>query len=1058
VTYALTLLSRVAYHDREVAGPRLRGLLALLAGDLATGCGTRRLIEGLWPDEQPENPGKALQILVSRARSQLDTELIVNTATGYRLDLDEDEIDATAVVARAAASARSARAGDHEEALAAAESALAAWDGPPDAEPEAGDPLAELRAERAETYWSLVRGRALALSRLGRSGEAIEPLAELARHRPRDEELLLELLRSEAAELGPSAALARYETYRRSLRDELGADPGDALQAAYQQLLHAGLPAVRQGVSHEPNQLLGRGDDVAGVADLLRTSRVVSIVGVGGLGKTRVAHAVSRQAEQRVVHVVGLAGLTSESEVVGEVATALGVGEARRASVGSFSGRSDAVAGIVGALGPAPALLVLDNCEHVLGGVVDLVHALVPTTSDLRILTTSRAPLGLTSEAVYRLPELAEPAAVALFEQRARAARPGIDLPVDLVAQLCRRLDGLPLGIELAAARTRVLSVAEIADRLEDRFALLRGAPRDVPERHQTLQAVVDWSWALLEPRAQAAMRALATFPDGFTADAARRVLDEADRADPLRILEDLVDQSLLQVVEVGSGTRFRMLETVREFSAARRDDAGETALVTDRFLAWARDVGVAEHDGIFRADAFPSAERIRVEQDNLMRAVRVALVREDGATVAALTAALAGLWAVDANYTRMLTLVGETGWLLSHYHPEPEQVEVLRSAVTQSATNIFLLQGPRATRALATLRRLPPATPSTVIGALSILLCSTSTDPTAASLRELCERPEPLLAGVANCAASYIWESEGEPDAALDAARRMLDAVDGQSNPWIRVGAHLRIAELCLHFEQGTEALEHGTAALRILDAAGPWTDVLQIRWSMVLACLQVGAIDEAEHWLELAARDGAPDAYGVLAFELGARAEIQLARGNVEQGLLLWRRAVDRIDEPPPAPELAPADHDPWSPWALGLRAVAVTAHARHGRSDLVEGLTADLARALPELLANPGVRPASFVVPTCGAMLLALAMVDLDRGRDGVSAVRMIALAERFRLLREFQPTMSVARARQAAERADGPAYAAAVATYAGLSLPESLAAARAVLRERNAAIPS
>jgi DNA-binding SARP family transcriptional activator len=234
VSTELTLLPRVAYRDQEITSPRLRGLLALLAGDLRTGCGTARLVEGLWPDEQPENPSKALQILVSRARAQLGSDVIVTTPTGYRLALSEDQVDAAAVLTSASASARNSRAGDHAAALEHAEAGLALWEGAAGGDAAFDDPLSALRAERASTYRSLVRARALALSRLGRHAEAAEPLAELFGERPRDEEVLLELLRCEAATAGPSAALARYEAYRRSLRDELGTDPGPALQAVQQ--------------------------------------------------------------------------------------------------------------------------------------------------------------------------------------------------------------------------------------------------------------------------------------------------------------------------------------------------------------------------------------------------------------------------------------------------------------------------------------------------------------------------------------------------------------------------------------------------------------------------------------------------------------------------------------------------------------------------------------------------------------------------------------------------------------------------------------------------------
>jgi predicted ATPase/DNA-binding SARP family transcriptional activator/tetratricopeptide (TPR) repeat protein len=1058
VSVELRLLSRVAYRDQEVAGPRLRGLLALLAGDLRTGCSSARLVDGLWPHDQPENPTKALQVLVSRARAQLGADLIASTPSGYRLSLSEDQVDTSAVVLSATASARHARAGDHEAALAHAEAGLALYEEAESGDTGYDDPVSALRVERASTRRSLARARALALSRLGRRAEAVEALTGLVTERPRDEEVLLELLRCEAETVGPSAALARYDAYRRSLRDELGSDPGPALQALHRQLLQGEAPAVRHGIPHEPNPLLGRAGDLAAVTNLLRISRVTSIVGPGGLGKTRLAHAVSRQAEQRVVHVVVLAGVTTDDDVASEVASALGVGDPRRASAGHRAIAPDLLTGVVSALGPGPALLVLDNCEQVIKGAAELVRTLVSMTRDLRVLVTSRAPLGLSSESVYLLPELPLATTVELFEQRARAARPGIDLPAKVVEELCGHLDGLPLAVELAAARLRVMSVVEIARRLDDRFALLRGGARDAPERHQTLHAVVDWSWNLLEPAGQAAMRALSVFPGGFTAQAAGQLLGDGD---VLPVLEHLVDQSLLKVTDTSSGTRFRMLETVREFSTARREAAGETGRVLDGFLAWARDFGVAHHDAILGADPVSSVALIQAEQDNLVQALRQGLDQADGATVAATAAVLGAAWVFDSNPARMGTLIEETGWILSHYRPEPGFVEVARTVATLFVIYAFFTQGPRAARTLVTLRRLPPAPPTTPIRALATVLSIAPQllGPDSPELEALCESDEPLLAGVANGIAGFLWENEGDLEAALKRSRRMLESFERRATPWLLVLTHTRISELCAGVEQADEAQRHLKVALGVQEEYGEHADVFGIRWGLVLTSLQLGAIDEAEHWLELAVQGLVDDSGGTLAFELGVRAEILLARAEVEAGLRLWRRVVDQVNVVLSASSgTEPSGLDPWT---VEVQAVTVVAHARHGRLDLVEQVTSELPHKLSAILAQltAGMPRLSVVAfPACGALLLALGIVDLDRGQRGgddrltTSGVRMIALAERFRFPRNFQPTMSTARARDAAEQADRSAYADAVSAYADLGREELRAAALAALEER------
>ena len=486
------------------------------------------------------------------------------------------------------------------------------------------------------------------------------------------------------------------------------------------------------------------------------------------------------------------------------------------------------------------------------------------------------------------------------------------------------------------------------------------------------------------------------------------------------------------------------MLETVREFSTTRREEAGETDSVTDRFLAWARDFGVAHHESVYGTDLVSSVERIRAEQDNLLQALRHGLDRRDGATVAATSAVLRGLWAVDSNQARMAPLADDAAWVLSHYRPEPDLVETTRTAAVLATVDAFFIRGAWAMRSLVTVRRLPPAPPDTLTRAMEIVLraLTLAPGPATTALHALCASDNPLLAGIANGVASTVWENDNDLDNAVEAARRTLTAFENRGMPLLTALAHSRMGELCLTIDRGDEALIHVSAALSIVEEVGARATAARLRWAMVLCNLQCGAIDEAEHWLELTVGSGGHESAGLLMIDFGVRAEILLARGQVEAGLHSWRQAADRLRNPEPPT----SGSDPLGVelWALEVQAVTVIAHAQHGRLDLVDEVTADLPRLLSRMIRHPIANPpASYGdFGACGALLLALAMVDIDRGERfgdthaATSGARMIALAERFQFPRGFQPTMSATRARRNAEQADRRAYADAVSSYAGL----------------------
>ena len=1035
-----------------MASPQLRQLLAALATDLSTGASSSRLIESLWSQTLPSHPTKALQVLVSRARSQLGTELIVSTPTGYRLGLPADDVDSTCAHLKVAACERAAREGDFAAVLSHAESGLALWgEGAPVAE-DGDDPLSMLRSEHLSTYAALWRSRALALSRLGRHDDALPLLIDLAASRPQDEQLLAALLRSESAVTGPSAALTRYEAYRRTLRDELGSDPGPDLQLVQRELLAGGQVKVRSGVPFEPNSLIGRDDDLTAVGSLIRTSRVTSIVGPGGLGKTRLAHLVSHRADQPRVHFVALAGVSSPDAVTAEVASALGVRDQRIRRNVQVSMPREVLPSIVEALSPGPSLLVLDNCEHVIDGVAELVQSLVSLSPDLRVLTTSRAPLGVTSESVYLLPELDLTMSIDLFTQRAQAARPGVELPANIVRRLCAHLDGLPLAVELAAARTRVMSVAQIAERLGDRFLLLRSGARDAPERHRTLQAVIDWSWKLLKPSEQRTLAALSVFPDGFSLEGAEALLrDDAGPVDVVDSLDALIEQSLLKVEDRPSGTRYRMLETVREFGAARLAASGEGEAMHLAFQQWATEFGCASAEPVFGPDPVPVLDRLRDEQDNLMSALRTAITNEDVLSATACFAALGSLWTVESNHTRTMAYSSDVAHLLSHYRPAPEHVEVVRAALVLCSTDMFLGQR-SGLRALVALRRLPPAVPDSPLRAFSTLMphFQQLLEPGAPLPAELRDSPYPELTAALTLMIGQVWENDGQLDKALAESKRLLPGDPARQGPWQRALTLGRVGELCLQIGRLDEGERHMRAALPLLDRIGASADVQAMRWAIALAALTRGDVAAAESELELAGRATIDNPFGPnVNDDLRVRAELDIVRGNVEAGLRRWRRLLDRLAET--IGQVVQTDPPGLEPWSISTEAQVLAAHARYDRLTEVDGLEQALRTKLRQLAERADIRPRipfSLDMPVFGMGILGVGIATLrqHRGSDAERVgASLVSLAQTMGYPR-YLPTTSPQWSSEFARETAGSAYDSAVETYAGLPLdkrvPEAL----------------
>jgi predicted ATPase/DNA-binding SARP family transcriptional activator len=361
----------------------------------------------------------------------------------------------------------------------------------------------------------------------------------------------------------------------------------------------------------------GRDEDMTALAALLATKRVVTLVGVGGVGKTRLAVEVAWRVAGRFESavLVDLAAVSDADDVVGAAATVL------RIPVGD---KSSTVAGIVRSLRARCVLVVFDNCEHVLEAVAELIDEVAASTTDCRLLATSREPLGVEGEQLWHVRPLDGPDAANLFVSRARALRPDYALePADrqTLDELCRHLDGLPLALELAAAQVGYLSVAELLERLDQRFQLLGNERRRTHSRSRTLEATMEWSYRLLDPEAQRLLRVCSVFPGGFTLESLAGVAT-APAATMEKIVGSLVAKSLVTIDDWQvQPTRYRLLETVREYAQQRLVDADETDTVQDQFASWFCDRLAAY---VARVDEDPRTGRTfcATELDNLLAAL----------------------------------------------------------------------------------------------------------------------------------------------------------------------------------------------------------------------------------------------------------------------------------------------------------------------------------------------------------------------------------------------------------------------------------------------------
>ena len=598
---AVSVLDAIEVHRNGERIPVRAGKTAEVLVRLALEAGvmvrTERLIEDLWADEAVTTARNTLQTKVSRLRRALgDGALVTGTSAGYTLQVEPSAVDALEVLRLAERASALRSAGDASAALEACAAALAMFRGEILSGAGDGDWLVPHRARLEEIRLGLIEGQLAARLDLGAPADVIGELEALVRVHPLREGLWALLMVALYRDGRQADALATYQRSRSMLADELGLEPGLQLRQLEQQILAhdpaLGVPysmtrglGVDAPVGNLPSmsiELIGREAELTAVCEVVATGRLVEIVGPGGVGKTAVAIEAGRRL--RASNGMAISGVW-----LARLETAATADEVVDTLVATFNVGSEAA--LFERLKHGAALMILDNCEHVLDAAAALAVRLLDAAPELRILCTSQVPLDVDGAITFELAPLALPDAVALFTRRASGQRttPRSDAG-GAVEELCRSLDGLPLAIELAAARTKTLSIEEITLRLDDRFKILSDPTSRRPERRRALKSTIGWSYELLFPDDQRGLWALATFAGGAPLPAVESVLAALDvpAEAAIDIVGRLTNRSLL-VVDDGPerNVRYRLLDSIRAFALDAMTEAGMLEHARAAHCAW---------------------------------------------------------------------------------------------------------------------------------------------------------------------------------------------------------------------------------------------------------------------------------------------------------------------------------------------------------------------------------------------------------------------------------------------------------------------------------------
>jgi predicted ATPase len=839
---------------------------------------------------------------------------------------------------------------------------------------------------------------------LGRGGDLVTELTDLVAAHPVRERLAAALMRALVAAGRDSEALLVFQRTRETLADTLGVDPSPGLSALHVALLRGELAPPEEdrktNLRAELTSFVGKDADVATLRGLIRKHRLTTLIGPGGSGKTRLATETARTLLSDLpdgAWLVDLAAIGADGDVAQAALTALGLRDALLAGAPDTGLTSRLIA----AIRDREALLILDNCEHVIEAAATFAHRVLGEGQRLRILATSREPLGITGEALWAVESLAVPRdgatqgeiesspAVQLLRDRASAVRK--DLIVDartlpVMARVCRALDGMPLAIELAAARLRTMSVDQLASRLDDRFRLLTGGSRTALPRHQTLRAVVDWSWALLTGPERAVLRRLSVFAGGASLEAAERVCADGAQVEPdqvLDLLTALAEKSLLRAEDASaasSAPRYRMSGTIREYAGQRLAEAGESDQARRAHLAYFTEFTETAEPHLRRAEQLDWLAVLEAEHDNIGAALRGAVAAGEAPAAMRLAAGAGWYW-----------------WLAGH---KAEGIELLTAAANMPGE---VTDGVRA-----------------MVYALIVHFVSARRGDEeqlaqwvhrAYRYSQRSERSHPSLEVVV--ALERMLQA---PGAFLTAFEPLLESAD----PWVRALARVHVGKarivLGLGGQDGLDADAHLKRALAEFQALGDrfgiWLALTELADRVAVRGDLAGAIRHYDQAVAVLIETGAVE--DVIPLR-SRQAQLYWLLGDKDASAAAMadaQRHAERVPWPDALVELALARAD-LARWAgnaeearrqLGIATTLLGDSAeqpdfRALTHDLLGYLAGDLDEARTHHAAACQAAAESGYVPLLAKVLIGVADLALRRGQDE-QAVRLLAASDAVR----------------------------------------------------------